>query len=69
MIEKTIEKAHELEVDIDQKFKEMTELKLSDAIRLGSKNSEQSFGWGEGERQCALHAAISAGIALNFIEV
>lgn len=67
---RTVEKAEEL-VDkelIDEQFKSMTELKLSDAIRLGSKNSQQAHGWGTGEQQCALHAAVTAAIALNYID-
>lgn len=68
-MEKTIEKARELQDDIDEKFKNMTELKLSDAIRLGASNSEQALGWGNGDTQCALHAAVSAGIALGMIDV
>lgn len=69
-MQKTIEKAHELaESYIDESFKSMTELKLSDAIRLGSKNSVQTTGWGTGENQCAIHAAVSGAIALGFIEV
>lgn len=68
-MEKTIEKARELAIDVDEKFKSLTELKLSDAIRLGSTNSEQAVGWGRGEDQCALHAGVQAAIALGFIEV
>lgn len=65
---RTIEKAEELAKDyVDESFQSMTELKLSDAIRLGSKNSEQAHGWGEGEKQCALHAAVSAAVALGYI--
>jgi hypothetical protein len=68
-MEKTIEKAHELQEVIDERFKAMTQLKLSDAIRLGSQNSTQAQGWGDGETQCALHAGVQAAIALGFIEV
>lgn len=67
---KTIEKAEDLKANFfDEQFKAMTELKLSDAIRLGSKNSKQAHGWGSGESMCAMHAGISAAIALGFIDV
>lgn len=60
----TIEKAQELaESDVFDQFKDATELSLSDAIRLGSSNTEKASGWGHGEQMCALHAAQSAFIA------
>lgn len=61
---KTQEKAAELaESEVFEQFKDVTELSIADAIRLGSSNTEQAFGWGEGESMCALHAAQSAFIA------
>lgn len=68
-MEKTIEKARELAVNFEEQFKSMTELKLSDAMRMGSTNSVQAQGWGQGESQCAMHAAVQAAIAAGFIEV
>ena len=71
---KTVEKADELKEMIDseffdQQFENMTTLKLSDAIRMGSKNTTQAEGWGSGESMCALHAGVSAAIALGFIDM
>lgn len=68
-METTIEKARELAVDFEAEFANMTELKLSDAIRMGSSNSEQAHGWGNGQTQCALHAGVQAAIAAGFIEI
>lgn len=38
---------------------------LADAIRDGAKVSEQANGWGDGQKACALHAAVIAARALN----
>lgn len=71
MITTTIEKAHELRADpeLEETFSVMTELSLADAMRMGSRNSRQARGWGNGEEQCALHASVSGAIAAGFVEI
>lgn len=60
----TQEKAQELaDSKIFEEFKGLTEISISDAIRLGSSNTEQAVGWGDGETMCAMHAAQSAFLA------
>ena len=45
-----------------------TSYTLADAIREGSKVSEQAVGtWGEGEKQCAMHAAVTAAAARGYL--
>ena len=57
----TLEKSAELaESDVMDAFKDATSLSLTDAIRLGSSNTEKAQGWGTGDQMCALHAATSA---------
>lgn len=66
MMTTTQEKAAELaDSEIFSQFKDATEMSLSDAIRMGSSNTEQAEGWGHGETMCALHAAQSAFIAFT----
>lgn len=45
----------------------MTNYTLADAIREGSMVTEQADGWGCGTEACALHAAVIAARARNFI--
>lgn len=45
----------------------LTEYTLADAIREGSQVSKQAHGWGTGEEQCALHAAVTAAVAREFL--
>lgn len=60
----TRSKAEELsKSEVFDNFKDATQMTLTDAIRLGSSNTEQATGWGDGETMCALHAAHSATIA------
>lgn len=40
---------------------------LADAIREGSLVSTQAIGWGDGDKQCALHAAVISARAHNLI--
>lgn len=62
----TKEKAAELaEAEVFKQFEGATEMSISDAIRLGSSNTEQAVGWGRGDQMCALHAAQSAFIAFT----
>lgn len=64
----TIEKADELrEMLGDIEVDVMTSYTLADAIREGSKVSKQANGWGEGEKQCAMHAAVTAAIARGYM--
>ena len=66
MSTKTQEKAAELaDSEVFSKFKDATEISLTDAIRAGSSNTEKANGWGEGDQMCALHAARSATIAFT----
>lgn len=41
--------------------------RLSDAIREGSLVSEQSYAWGDGEKACALSAAVMAAKARGYM--
>lgn len=41
---------------------------LADAIREGSKNTEQASGWGNGATACALSAAWTAAKARDYIK-
>lgn len=46
----------------------LTSYTLADAMREGSKVSEQSVGtWGQGETMCALHAAVTSAAARGFL--
>lgn len=67
---KTAEKVDELKGIIDAT--ETAEIKrmnyrLSDAIREGSQVSAQAVGWGDGEKACALHAAVIAAEARGYM--
>jgi len=61
----TIEKAEELKAQIEDVDIEVKGFSLADAIREGSSNSEQAYGWGEGDTMCTMHAAVSSAIARN----
>lgn len=61
------EKVVELQTVIEQdtiseeqakSLRRMTTYRLSDAIRSGSRVSEQAQGWGDGDAMCAMHAAV-----------
>jgi len=41
---------------------------LADAIREGSKTSQQEYNWGSGDRACALSAAAIAASARGYIK-
>lgn len=66
----------------DEKAEELTELRkelgeiedkvllnytLADAIREGGLVSEQAYGWGEGDRACALHSAVIAAKSREYM--
>jgi hypothetical protein len=62
--DKTLEKANELREMLGEiETNVLVNYTLADAIREGSKVSKQAQGWGAGEEQCALHAAVTAAIA------
>lgn len=44
-----------------------TSYTLADAIREGSKVSEQAHGWGQGDKMCAMHAAVAAAAARGYM--
>lgn len=46
----------------------LTKYTLADAIREGSAVTEQAYGWGDGERVCALSAAYLAARARGYAE-
>lgn len=49
---------------------ERMQFNLADAIREGSTVSNQEIGgWGDGESQCALHAAVTSAVARGYIEM
>ena len=66
---KTEEKVDELrstlgEIEMDV----LTSFTLADAIREGSSVSEQAVGtWGQGEKQCAMHAAVTSAVARGYL--
>lgn len=71
---KLAEKAKELKAviettpgDSDVADLERLKFRLSDAIREGSLVSEQANGWGDGERACALHAAVTSATARGYM--
>lgn len=66
MTTKTDEKVEELKGIFEAT--EISDIKrmnyrLSDAIREGASVTEQTNGWGDGEKACALHAAVIAAQA------
>lgn len=65
---RTEEKVNELremlgEIELDV----TTSYTLADAIREGSKVSEQANGWGQGDTMCAMHAAVAAAAARGYM--
>lgn len=65
---RTLEKVNELREMVDGiEMDVLTSYTLADAIREGSKVSEQAHGWGNGEKQCAMHAAVTAAIARGYM--
>ena len=64
----TIEKANELREMLGSIEAEvLSSYTLADAIREGSKVSEQAKGWGQGAKMCAMHAAVTASIARGYM--
>lgn len=53
------------EVEVDA-IKRMN-YRLSDAIREGSMVSDQANGWGNGDTACAMHAAVVAAKARDYM--
>lgn len=72
MMQRTIEKSEELreilsEMD-DIEMEVLTSYTLADAIREGSTVSDQAkHGWGDGDQQCAMHAAVTAALARHYL--
>ena len=67
---KTQEKVDELKGIIDAT--EVSEIKrmnyrLSDAIREGASVTDKAEGWGEGDKACALHAAVISAKARGYM--
>lgn len=68
MISKTDEKIDELRGMLgDIEMDVLTSFTLADAIREGSKVSEQAHGWGNGETMCAMHAAVASAVARGYM--
>lgn len=66
----TEQKADELEGIISAT--EVAELnrmnyRLSDAIREGASVTDKAEGWGDGQKACALHAAVIAAKARHYM--
>lgn len=62
------EKADELRATIDEiGMQVLTGYTLADAIREGSKVSDQAYTWGTGDTACALTAAVIAARARGFV--
>lgn len=67
---KTDEKVMELKGIIDAT--EVADIKrmnytLADAIREGSSVTDKADGWGDGDKACALHAAVIAAQARGYM--
>lgn len=63
------EKAKELKDTIDEiGMSVYTGYTLADAIREGSKVSDQSYDWGNGETACALTAAVISAAARGYVD-
>jgi len=68
-IERNVEKVKEM-IDSEKEVASLERMKyrLSDAIREGSKVSDQSYSWiGENDSMCALSAGIAAAKARGYI--
>lgn len=65
--EKIVELQKTLNTEEIDELKRMTTYRLSDAIRSGSKVSEQAHGWGNGDTMCALHAAVADAHARGYM--
>ncbi len=68
---KTSDKVEELrevfkEAEIDF-LERSAQYRLSDAIREGSSVTNKAQGWGQGESACALHAAVIAAEARDYM--
>lgn len=46
----------------------LTNYTLADAIREGSKVTDQAYAWGNGDTACAMSAAVIAATARGFIK-
>jgi predicted hydrocarbon binding protein len=70
MTYKVAETAEELASEINAiELDVLTNYRLSDAIREGSKYSKQSRGWGDGkETACAMSAGFMAARARGFLK-
>jgi hypothetical protein len=73
MTSKTDQKAKELsdlrkqelgEIELDVLARPFT---LADAIREGSKVTAKEEGWGDGDKACALHAAVISAQSRNLM--
>ena len=67
---KVAETAEQLAAEINAiELDVMTNYRLSDAIREGSKFTSQTTGWGDGQQTaCAMSAAFIAGKARGFLQ-
>lgn len=69
MNNKIDEKAKELkEILSGIELKVLTGYTLADAIRDGSKVSEQAYNWGDGYSACALTSAVIGATARGYIK-
>lgn len=66
--EKALELSEELKRDLGEIELKTMEFTLADAIREGSKNTTQAYGWGNGETACALTAAVISAKARGYIQ-
>jgi hypothetical protein len=68
MSTKTEEAIEDLKSSLtEDDFNRMLTFTLSDAIRMGSSVTEQSYDWGDGNTACALSAAAIAAKAVGYI--
>jgi len=65
--EKAAELSKELEAELGAIELTSMEYTLADAIREGSRVSEQAYNWGDGESACALTAAVIGAKSRGFL--
>jgi len=65
--EKALELSKELEAELGAIELSTMEYTLADAIRAGSRVSNQAYTWGDGETACALTAAVIGAKAMAYL--
>lgn len=68
MTTKVDEKVDAIKAMIEIEDIKRMNFRLSDAIREGSKVSDQAYDWGDGENACALSAAVMSAKARGYMQ-